>query len=140
MHFNNVDPPCSCHMQSSVPVASSVDKCTKTSTLTRRARSPYSCKQHLLWKCVNIADMLLVFAFYAVFFPAIWLCLRAYGRKRQLHEKCWWLLVVLLQPAALLIDHGHFQYNNISQGFTVCPCSGEHSSPLVDATQSQLAA
>lgn len=87
-----------------------------------------------------MADMLLVFAFCAVFFPAAWLCLRAYGRKRQLHEKCWWLLVVLLQPAALLIDHGHFQYNNISQGFTVRPSSGEHNSSVVAATHTQLAA
>ena len=27
--------------------------------------------------------------------------------------------MVLLQPAAILIDHGHFQYNNISLGFAV---------------------
>lgn len=28
-------------------------------------------------------------------------------------------LVMALQPAAVLIDHGHFQYNNISLGLTV---------------------
>lgn len=57
----------------------------------------------------------------AVFFPAVLLCLRVFGGKKALQEKQWWLLVVLLQPAALLIDHGHFQYNNISLGFAVRP-------------------
>mmetsp|Transcript_32802 Transcript_32802/g.93084 ORF Transcript_32802/g.93084 Transcript_32802/m.93084 type:complete len:243 (-) Transcript_32802:1507-2235(-) len=32
----------------------------------------------------------------------------------------WWpLAAVLLQPAAALIDHGHFQYNNIGLGLTM---------------------
>jgi len=56
---------------------------------------------------------------YAVFFPAVLLCLRVFGGGKTVQEKQWWLLVVLLQPAALLIDHGHFQYNNISLGFAV---------------------
>lgn len=56
---------------------------------------------------------------YAVFFPAALLCLRVFGGRKTVQEKQWWLLVVLLQPAALLIDHGHFQYNNISLGFAV---------------------
>jgi hypothetical protein len=56
---------------------------------------------------------------YAVFFPALLLCLRVFGGGKTVQEKQWWLLVVLLQPAALLIDHGHFQYNNISLGFAV---------------------
>jgi hypothetical protein len=29
------------------------------------------------------------------------------------------LFAALLQPAAVLIDHGHFQYNNISLGLAV---------------------
>ena len=47
------------------------------------------------------------------------------GPQRQ-----WWLLMVLLQPAAVLIDHGHFQYNNISLGFAVrdtAPAAPAHS-------------
>lgn len=56
----------------------------------------------------------------AVFFPAVLLCLRVFGGNKTLQERQWWLLVVLLQPAAVLIDHGHFQYNNISLGFAVC--------------------
>lgn len=60
---------------------------------------------------------------YAVFFPAVLLCLRVFGGGKTVQEKQWWLLVVLLQPAALLIDHGHFQYNTISLGFAVrCHC------------------
>ncbi|KAL3139491.1 hypothetical protein ABBQ38_003815 [Trebouxia sp. C0009 RCD-2024] len=52
-----------------------------------------------------------------VFFPAVLLCLRVFGGSKTLQERQWWLLMVLLQPAAVLIDHGHFQYNNISLGF-----------------------
>ena len=55
----------------------------------------------------------------AVFFPAVLLCLRVFAANKTLKEQQWWLLVVLLQPAAVLIDHGHFQYNNISLGFAV---------------------
>lgn len=55
----------------------------------------------------------------AVFFPAVLLCLRVFDGNKTLQERQWWLLVVLLQPAAVLIDHGHFQYNNISLGFAV---------------------
>lgn len=55
----------------------------------------------------------------AVFFPAVLLCLRVFGGSKTLQERQWWLLMVLLQPAAVLIDHGHFQYNNISLGFAV---------------------
>jgi alpha-1,3-glucosyltransferase len=42
-----------------------------------------------------------------------------YGRA-SLGQRAWMLCAALLQPAALLIDHGHFQYNNISLGLAVC--------------------
>ena len=65
---------------------------------------------------------------YAVFFPAVLMCLRVFASRKAVQQQQWWLAVVLLQPAALLIDHGHFQYNNISLGFAVgfdcnCPCA-----------------
>ncbi|KAL0040929.1 hypothetical protein WJX79_010386 [Trebouxia sp. C0005] len=70
--------------------------------------SPHS--KFLMRLTVVVSDIL-------VFFPAVLLCLRVFGGGKTVHEKQWWLLVVLLQPAALLIDHGHFQYNNITLGF-----------------------
>lgn len=57
----------------------------------------------------------------AVLFPAVFICLRVFAKARAPCEQQWWLAIVLLQPAALLVDHGHFQYNNISLGFAVSP-------------------
>ena len=40
------------------------------------------------------------------------------GNKNQ--KKNWWLLfMVLCQPANLLIDHGHFQYNTVALGLSI---------------------
>ena len=39
--------------------------------------------------------------------------------------------MVLLQPAAVLIDHGHFQYNNISLGFAVRATSSATAVPAL---------
>lgn len=55
----------------------------------------------------------------AVFFPAALACVAVFLRGRPAPERMWALLVILLQPAAVLIDHGHFQYNNISLGLSV---------------------
>jgi alpha-1,3-glucosyltransferase len=53
-----------------------------------------------------------------VFFPAAWwLCKRfAIGGDRLRPMR---YLLVLLQPALILIDHGHFQYNSTSLGLTI---------------------
>lgn len=38
--------------------------------------------------------------------------------------------VTILQPALVLIDHGHFQYNGIALGLSVClPC---HASSMLE--------
>lgn len=58
---------------------------------------------------------------HAVFIPAALLCARALYPKQKAAQRSM-LAAVLLQPAAILIDHGHFQYNNISLGFTVSAC------------------
>ncbi|KAJ4972365.1 hypothetical protein NE237_005464 [Protea cynaroides] len=57
-----------------------------------------------------------------IFFPAV-LCFIMvsytgcrYGRKEDV---AWHLAMILLSPCFILIDHGHFQYNCISLGFTV---------------------
>ncbi|RLN21280.1 hypothetical protein BBJ28_00009132, partial [Nothophytophthora sp. Chile5] len=50
--------------------------------------------------------------------PAICCVARALYRSGQWTRQTAFVLLVLLQPAMLLIDHGHFQYNNVCLGFT----------------------
>lgn len=61
----------------------------------------------------------------AVYFPAALACVvvmgRGQGRQRQLHL----LVALLLCPALLLTDHGHFQYNCISLGLSVRGCTAQ---------------
>jgi alpha-1,3-glucosyltransferase len=70
---------------------------------------------------------------HAVFFPgALWAARKIYQNvsptgssqgKRRRHTSQATLVVfaaiILLQPALVLIDHGHFQYNCIGLGLTV---------------------
>jgi len=53
-----------------------------------------------------------------VFIPAALLCARVFYPNRLAAQRAM-LAAMLLQPAAILIDHGHFQYNNISLGLIV---------------------
>ena len=58
---------------------------------------------------------------YLIYIPAMVIFLRRYARDNQIHP---WnasiaLLAVLMQPATILIDHGHFQYNVVMLGFGV---------------------
>eukprot|EP00891_Asterochloris_glomerata_P004031 jgi/Astpho2/4031/e_gw1.00063.104.1_t len=53
-----------------------------------------------------------------IHFPASIFSTVVFARGRGLEQQAWLLLLLLLQPAALIIDHGHFQYNNISLGLT----------------------
>ncbi len=55
----------------------------------------------------------------AVFFPAVWLCATVFTRSSSPAAQLPVLAVALLQPAAILIDHGHFQYNNLGLGLSV---------------------
>lgn len=57
----------------------------------------------------------------AVYIPAALLCARVFYPE-QPGAQLAVLAAMLLQPAAILIDHGHFQYNNISLGLTVRFC------------------
>ncbi|GLJ43800.1 hypothetical protein SUGI_0911850 [Cryptomeria japonica] len=54
-----------------------------------------------------------------IFFPAVLFFIFAYYQGMKDEELAWALAMVLLQPCLMLIDHGHFQYNCISLGFTV---------------------
>jgi alpha-1,3-glucosyltransferase len=50
-----------------------------------------------------------------IYIPAIWIFCRCYYKEHR--YQTFLLLMILLQPALVLIDHGHFQYNNVSIGF-----------------------
>lgn len=58
---------------------------------------------------------------YLIYIPAIVNFLRRYTRMQGVHA---WsasiaLVAILLQPATILIDHGHFQYNTVMLGLVV---------------------
>jgi hypothetical protein len=44
-----------------------------------------------------------------VFFPAVLVFVALYYRQHANQEQAWALAMILLQPALMLIDHGHFQ-------------------------------
>jgi alpha-1,3-glucosyltransferase len=54
-----------------------------------------------------------------VFFPAVLVFVALYYHQHANQEQAWALAMILLQPALMLIDHGHFQYNCISLGLAV---------------------
>lgn len=58
---------------------------------------------------------------YLVYIPAVVIFLRRYAREQKVNI---WaasiaLVAILMQPATLLIDHGHFQYNTVMLGLVV---------------------
>lgn len=55
----------------------------------------------------------------AVLFPAVLAASAVFGQGRSPACQSALAAAALLQPAALLIDHGHFQYNNICLGLAV---------------------
>lgn len=58
---------------------------------------------------------------YLVYVPAVVLCVRRLSGSGQANE--WQSLIaltaIMMQPATMLIDHGHFQYNTVMLGFVV---------------------
>jgi len=59
---------------------------------------------------VLLADLL-------VFFPAAWQLSKKFPGKKAATAAC--VALVLCQPGFLLVDHGHFQYNNVSLGLAL---------------------
>ncbi|OJD19806.1 hypothetical protein AJ78_00306 [Emergomyces pasteurianus Ep9510] len=58
---------------------------------------------------------------YLVYIPAVVIFLRRYSRLQGTHV---WassiaLVAILMQPATILVDHGHFQYNTVMLGLVV---------------------
>ncbi|KAF2088228.1 glycosyltransferase family 57 protein [Saccharata proteae CBS 121410] len=58
---------------------------------------------------------------YLVYIPAVVICLRRLAHLDGVNtwEASIALVAVLMQPASILIDHGHFQYNTVMLGFVV---------------------
>lgn len=62
---------------------------------------------------------------YLIYIPACVICLRRLGRLTGVAS---WdisiaLTAVLMQPATILVDHGHFQYNTVMLGFVIASVS-----------------
>lgn len=62
---------------------------------------------------------------YLIYVPAAIIFLRRYSRVERVNvwEASIALVAVLMQPATILIDHGHFQYNTVMLGFTLASMS-----------------
>jgi len=53
-----------------------------------------------------------------IYFPPVWLLAAVLARESRLSASAVAVLA-LCQPALILIDHGHFQYNSVSLGFSL---------------------
>ena len=60
------------------------------------------CSKFLMRWTVLSSDLL-------VFFPAAIAFVACYYKRKTFEERAWALGMILLQPALMLIDHGHFQ-------------------------------
>ncbi|KAH7514846.1 hypothetical protein FEM48_Zijuj11G0133700 [Ziziphus jujuba var. spinosa] len=81
---------------------------------TSRGHESYLGKLLMRWTVLS-SDAL-------IFFPAVWYFVIAYYascRRGSKSEIAWHIVMVLVNPCLILIDHGHFQYNCISLGLTV---------------------
>ena len=60
-----------------------------------------------------------------VYVPAVIICVRHLARLHNINtwEAAIALTAILMQPATILIDHGHFQYNTVMLGFFVAAVS-----------------
>ncbi|KAA1469849.1 glucosyltransferase [Dentipellis sp. KUC8613] len=54
-----------------------------------------------------------------VYVPAVWFFVRIWHASRSRRTQNLALITLLLQPALLLIDFGHFQYNSVMLGLTM---------------------
>ncbi|KAF2869383.1 glucosyltransferase [Massariosphaeria phaeospora] len=62
---------------------------------------------------------------YFIYIPAVIIFLRRYSRLERVNvwEASIALVAILMQPATILIDHGHFQYNTVMLGFATATMS-----------------
>ncbi|CAM6100947.1 unnamed protein product [Calypogeia fissa] len=76
-----------------------------------RGYETYGSKLLMRWTVLS-SDIL-------VFFPAALCFVNVFYAHRGAKQRIWALAVILLQPALIIIDHGHFQFNCISLGLAV---------------------
>ncbi|KAF2132601.1 glycosyltransferase family 57 protein [Dothidotthia symphoricarpi CBS 119687] len=62
---------------------------------------------------------------YLIYVPALVIFLRRFSRLEGVNiwESSIALVAILMQPATIMIDHGHFQYNTVMLGFAVATLS-----------------
>ncbi|KAF8467709.1 glycosyl transferase [Kalaharituber pfeilii] len=62
-----------------------------------------------------------VFSEYFTYIPGVIIYVRESGKRSEMskYDQAIALAAILLQPALMLIDHGHFQYNGVMLGFTL---------------------
>ena len=60
-----------------------------------------------------------------VYIPAVVVCVRHLARLHNINswEAAIAWTAILVQPATILIDHGHFQYNTVMLGFVIASMS-----------------
>jgi alpha-1,3-glucosyltransferase len=70
---------------------------------------------------------------YLIYVPALIVFLRHYGRNHGtgITSMSIALVAILMQPATLLVDHGHFQYNTVMLGFVVAALSSIYAGRLL---------
>ena len=70
---------------------------------------------------------------YFSFIPAVIIFLRHYSRNQDTGTTSTAIALVgiLMQPATILIDHGHFQYNTVMLGFMVASVSSVYAGRLL---------
>lgn len=56
---------------------------------------------------------------YLIYVPGVVIFARNYGNQMSTYDRAIALAAILMQPALMLIDHGHFQYNSVMLGFTI---------------------
>ncbi|XP_051127415.1 probable dolichyl pyrophosphate Man9GlcNAc2 alpha-1,3-glucosyltransferase isoform X2 [Andrographis paniculata] len=84
------------------------------SLVTSRGYESYIGKLLMRWT-VLMSDVM-------IFFPAVLYFATVYYSGKLAKDKtymAWHVVMILLNPCLILIDHGHFQYNCISLGLTV---------------------
>jgi alpha-1,3-glucosyltransferase len=70
---------------------------------------------------------------YLIYVPALIIFLRHYSRSQGtgITSMSIALVAILMQPATMLIDHGHFQYNTVMLGFVVATLSSIYAGRLL---------
>jgi alpha-1,3-glucosyltransferase len=63
-----------------------------------------------------------------VFGTAVW-----YSTYRGDKKSMWAVMIALIQPAILLIDHGHFQYNTVALGLSIAAFASMVRGPAFDS-------